>query len=150
MGTIYAQSKEKTMEAENTASLEMIHPELHELIRDIINKGLEVYVPVRPSLIASTYTYFYLTDGVRIGYAQVVNNHGIGFRTVYIPSRLDGIGAQVSDGWVYHKGLVDEALKSLNLVPEWWYKESSHTPKGYRDFNHFAKNRKAQLRKVVL
>ncbi len=128
-----------------THAIENFHVELHNLIKDLINDGLKVYAPKKgldPKL-----TYFYYTDGTRIGYAQFDRLNGLCFHTVHIPSTLNGAGAQASDGWDYFDGIILHAREGLSYVPSWW---KYGAVEKYRDFAHFQKKHWTELLEVIL
>lgn len=94
--------------------------EIKNLIDQAKAQGLTVYAPERLT------TYFYFTDGQRIGYAQS-NRSGPSFATVHKPNRTTGTGFAAED-----------FTEALSFAPAWAGNSLSTVTK-YKNWQDFAR-----------
>lgn len=102
---------------------------LEEMIKDAKLAGYTVLIPEKPT------TYFYFTDGQRIGYAQADRLHGPTFSTVHKANKYTGTGYDARD--------MTEALQHKPA----WSANDGNTVHKYKDAAEFIAKHWQPLRK---
>ena len=95
--------------------------EIKNLIDEAKAQGFTVYAPEKLT------TYFYFTDGQRIGYAQS-NRSGPSFSTVHKPNRTTGTGFAAED-----------FTEALSFAPPWATGRDRDTVTKYKDWQEFSR-----------
>lgn len=101
--------------------------ELKNLIIEAKKQGFKVYAPKNLS------TYFYITDGEKIGYCQHNKTRGSSFATVHKPNRTTGTGFAASS-----------FNESLTFAPSW--ANGLASVQKYANWQEFAKNHWQELK----
>jgi hypothetical protein len=96
---------------------------IQELIDEAKRQGFTVYAP------ETLTTYFYLTEGDRIGYAQADRLTGPTFSTVHKPCKYTGTGYRAATmaealshrpSWAMHDGNVIKYRNPAEFIAKHW------------------------------
>ena len=96
---------------------------IQHLIDKVKSEGFQVYGPQKLT------SYFYFTDGTRIGYAQLDRLEREIYSTVHKANRQTGTG--------FRAGSMAQALC---FAPSWAWSAKLESVVKFRDFDHFSRS----------